>query len=123
MAAFDDLIAAWPVWPTILGVHVLLIVVPASVAFLALWVWRGNPFRGRKIQPGFAPSHAIRREVIYSLFTAFIFALNGVFIYVSMANGWTLIYTDFADYGCSTASSVWRQPSCFTMLTSIGHTA
>ena len=99
MAALDDLIAAWPVWPTILGVHVLLIVVPASVAFLGLYVWKGNPFRGRKIQPGFAPSHAIRREVLYSLFTAFIFALNGVFIYVSMANGWTLIYTDFADYG------------------------
>ena len=77
----------------------LLIVVPAGVAFLALYVWKGNPFRGRKIQPGFAPSHAIRREVFYSLLTAFIFALNGVFIYVSMANGWTLIYTEFADYG------------------------
>ena len=67
--------------------------------FSPLYVWKGNPFRGRKIQPGFAPSHAIRREVFYSLLTAFIFALNGVFIYVSMANGWTLIYTDFADYG------------------------
>ena len=99
MAAFDDLIAALPAWPTILGAHMLLIVVPAGVAFLALYVWKGNPFRRRKIQPGFAPSHAIRREVFYSLLTAFIFALNGVFIYVSMANGWTLIYTDFADYG------------------------
>ena len=99
MAAFDDLIAAWPVWPTILGAHMLLIAVPAGVAFFALYVWKGNPLRGRKIQPGFAPSHAIRREVFYSLLTAFIFALNGVFIYFSMANGWPLIYTDFADYG------------------------
>ena len=98
MAGFDDWIAALPAWPTILGAHFLLIVVPAGVAFLALWVWKGNPFRRRKIQPGFAPSSEIRREVFYSLLTAFIFALNGVFIYVSMANGWTLIYTDFADY-------------------------
>ena len=59
MAAFDDLIAALPAWPAILGVHLLLIVVPAGAAFLALWVWKGNPFRRRKIQPGFAPSHAI----------------------------------------------------------------
>ena len=99
MAGFDDWIAALPAWPTILGAHFLLIVVPAGVAFLALWVWKGNPFRRRKIQPGFAPSSEIRREVFYSLLTAFIFALNGVFIYVSMANGWTLIYTDFANYG------------------------
>ena len=99
MAGFEDLSTALPAWPTILGAHMLLIVVPAGIAFLALYVWKGNPFRGRKIQPGFAPSHAIRREVFYSLLTAFIFALNGVFIYVSMANGWTLIYTDFADYG------------------------
>ena len=99
MAAFDDLIAALPAWPAILGVHLLLIVVPAGAAFLALWVWKGNPFRRRKIQPGFAPSHAIRREIFYSLQTAVIFALNGVFIYVSMANGWSLIYTQVADYG------------------------
>ena len=99
MAGFDELIAALPALPAILGAHLLLIVVPAGVAFLALWVWKGNPFRRRKIQPGFAPSHAIRREVFYSLLTALIFALNGVFIYVSMANGWTLIYTHVADYG------------------------
>ena len=99
MAGHDELLAALPAWPIILGAHVLLIVVPASMAFVALWVWKGNPFRRRKIQPGFAPSSEIRREVLYSLLTAFIFALNGVFIYVSMANGWTLIYTDFADYG------------------------
>ena len=99
MAGHDELLAALPAWPVILAAHVLLIVVPAGVAFVTLWVWRGNPFRRRKIQPGFAPAHAIRREVFYSLLTAFIFALNGVFIYVAMANGWTLIYTDFADYG------------------------
>ena len=99
MAGFDEVIAALPALPAILGAHLLLIVVPAGVAFLALWVWKGNPFRRRKIQPGFAPSHAIRREVFYSLLTALIFALNGVFIYVSMARGWTLIYTHVADYG------------------------
>ncbi len=104
MAAFDDLIAALPAWPTILGVHLLLIVVPASAAFLALWVWKGNPLRGRKIQPGYAPSHAIRREVFYSLQTAFIFALNGVFIYVAMAKGWSLTYTEVADYGWAYAA-------------------
>ncbi len=99
MAAFDDLIAALPAWPTILGVHLLLIVVPAGIAFLALWVWKGNPLRRRKIQPGYAPSHAVRREIFYSLQTALIFALNGVFIYVAMAKGWSLTYTEVADYG------------------------
>ena len=99
MAGHDELLAALPAWPVILAAHLLLIVVPAGAAFLALYAWKGNPFRGRKIQPGLAPSHAIRREVFYSLLTAFIFALNGVFIYVAMANGWTLIYSDFADYG------------------------
>ena len=99
MAAIDELIAALPAWPTILGVHLLLIVVPAGAAFLALWVWKGNPFRHRKIQPGYAPARAIRREVVYSLQTALIFALNGVFIYVSMAQGWSLVYTEVADYG------------------------
>lgn len=99
MAAFDELLAALPAWPIILSAHMLLIVVPAGAVFAALYVWKGNPFRRRKIQPGFAPSSEIRREIFYSLLTAFIFALNGVFIYISMANGWTLIYTDFADYG------------------------
>ena len=99
MAGFEDLIAALPAWPTILGAHILLIVVPASVAFLGLYVWKGNPFRRRKIQPGFAPAREIRREVFYSLLTALVFALNGGFIYVSMANGWTLIYTHVEDYG------------------------
>ena len=99
MAGFDELIAALPALPAILGAHFLLIVVPAGAAFLALYVWKGNPLRRRKIQPGFAPSHEIRREVFYSLLTALIFAFNGVFIYVSMAQGWTLIYTHVADYG------------------------
>ena len=99
MAGFDDLVATLPVWPAILGAHLLLIVVPAGVAFLCLWTWKGNPLRHRKIQPGFAPSHAIRREIRYSLLTALVFALNGVFIYVSMAKGWSLTYTQVADYG------------------------
>ena len=99
MAAFDELIAALPAWPAILGVHLLLIVVPAGSAFLALWVWKGNPLRRRKIQPGYAPASAIRREIFYSLQTALIFALNGVFIYVAMAKGWSLTYTEVADYG------------------------
>ena len=35
MAGFEDLSTALPAWPTILGAHMLLIVVPAGVAFLA----------------------------------------------------------------------------------------
>ena len=32
-----------------------------------------------------------------------------------MANGWTLIYTDFADYGWLYGAFSWRRPSFFTM--------
>lgn len=99
MAGLENLIGMLPAWPAILGAHLLLIVVPATAAFLALCVWKGNPFHKRKIQPGPALSNAIWREVRYSLLTALIFALNGVCIYAFMANGWTLIYTRVADHG------------------------
>jgi sterol desaturase/sphingolipid hydroxylase (fatty acid hydroxylase superfamily) len=99
MIIFEDLFTALPVWLTILITHQLLILVPASAAYLALWVWQDNPFRGRKIQPGFAQAENIGREFRYTLFTALVFALNGFCIYVFMVNGWTLIYAEVADYG------------------------
>ncbi len=99
MAGFEELITSLPAWLGILGGQLLLIVVPAGAAFVFLYRWKDNPLRGRKIQPGFAPSATIRREVRYSVLTALVFALNGFCIYLFMAEGWTLVYTQHSDYG------------------------
>jgi sterol desaturase/sphingolipid hydroxylase (fatty acid hydroxylase superfamily) len=99
MAGIEELITALPVWLKILGGQILLITVPAGAAFLFLYRWRRNPFRGRKIQPAFQPPATIRREVRYSFLTALVFALNGFCIYLFMDRGWTLIYSEVAEYG------------------------
>ena len=100
MAGFEDLIAVLPAWLLILGGQLLLIVIPAGAAFLLLYRWKGNPLRGCKIQADVAsPAATIRREVRYSISTALVFALNGFCIYLCMSEGWTLVYTEFSDYG------------------------
>ncbi|MDP7342834.1 MAG: sterol desaturase family protein [Alphaproteobacteria bacterium] len=99
MAGFEDFIAALPVWLKILGGQLLLIAIPASAAFILLYRWKGNPWRRRKIQAAFESSATVRREVRYSILTALVFALNGYCIYLLMGQGWTLIYTDWAEYG------------------------
>ena len=99
MTGFEDFIVAWPVWLKVLVGQVLLITIPASAAYAFLYCWKRNPFRARKIQAGFPPAATIRREVRYAFLTALIFALNGFCIYLLMAEGWTLVYTEVADYG------------------------
>jgi sterol desaturase/sphingolipid hydroxylase (fatty acid hydroxylase superfamily) len=99
MTGFEDFIAALPVWLMIVGGQLLLITIPASAAFLFLYRWKGHPLRRRKIQAAFPPSAVIRREVGYSILTALVFALNGCCIYLFMVQGWTLIYTEWAEYG------------------------
>jgi len=99
MAGFGDLIAALPAWLMILGGQLLLIVIPAGVAFLFLYRWAGNPLRRRKIQPERPPSAAIRREVCYSILTAMVFAVNGFCIYLLMSRGWTLVYAEGSEFG------------------------
>ena len=99
MVDFGGLIVALPAWLMILGGQLLLIVIPAGAAFLFLYRWKGNPFRGRKIQPDSARSATIWREVRYSILTAMIFALNGFCIFLLMSWGWTLIYAELSELG------------------------
>ena len=99
MADFGNLIAGLPAWLMILGGQILLIVIPASAAFLVLYRWKGNPFQGRKIQPGTARPAMVRREVCYSILTAMVFALNGFCIFMLMSQGWTLVYPEMSDLG------------------------
>ena len=99
MADFGNLIAGLPAWLMILGGQILLIVIPASAAFLVLYRWKGNPFQGRKIQPGTARPATVRREVRYSILTAMVFALNGFCIFMLMSQGWTLVYPEMSDLG------------------------
>jgi len=99
MAGFEDFLAAWPIWLKIMVGQLLLITIPASATYLVLYSWKRGPFRARKIQPDFAPISALRREIRYSILTALIFALNGFCIYLLMGQGWTLVYSDVAEYG------------------------
>ena len=99
MADFGDPIASLPAWLMILGGQILLIVIPASAAFLILYRWKGNPFQGRKIQPGTARPATVRREVRYSILTAMVFALNGFCIFMLMSQGWTLVYAEMSGLG------------------------
>ncbi len=99
MSNFDALIGVLPAWSEILGGQILLIVIPASVAFLILYRWPGKRFSANKIQLRVAPPETVRREMLYSLSTALVFALNGFAIYLFMSNGWTLIYGQISDYG------------------------
>lgn len=99
MAGFEDHITVLPAWLLILSGQVLLIVIPAGAAFVILYCWKNNPFRGRKIQAAVAHAPTVRREVRYSILTALIFALNGFCIYLFMSAGWTLVYAEFSDYG------------------------
>ena len=77
MAGFEDFLAAWPIWLKIMVGQLLLITIPASATYLVLYSWKRGSFRARKIQPDFAPTSALRREIRYSILTALIFALNG----------------------------------------------
>lgn len=99
MSALEHSIASLPAWLVILAIQVLVIVVPASLAYAGLYMWRGNPARRRKVQPEFAAPHHVRREVRFALLAALIFAVNGVLMLVFIYQGWTLVYDRIAEYG------------------------
>jgi sterol desaturase/sphingolipid hydroxylase (fatty acid hydroxylase superfamily) len=96
---FSDIVQAFVAWPGIFVQDFLRYLIPASVAFLGLWVWRGHPWRRRKIQPAFAPVRQRWRELAFSLLTVLIFSLNGLGIVTAVGAGITQIYGEIAEYG------------------------
>jgi Delta7-sterol 5-desaturase len=65
-------------WPLMFAVDALRYAIPASIAFTVFWMWRWEALAHRRIQRRRPSSKAIRREIRYSISTAFIFSAVGL---------------------------------------------
>jgi len=68
-------------------------VIAAGAAFLVFWVWRRERFSTRLVRGEWAPASAIRREILYSISTAAIFASVGTLIFYGTRAGILRLYT------------------------------
>jgi sterol desaturase/sphingolipid hydroxylase (fatty acid hydroxylase superfamily) len=73
--------------------------IAAGTVFLVLWVLLRRRLAHRRIEPDYPAARHIRREVLYSLLTVVVFALNGLFMSYAVIAGWTRVYLDFATFG------------------------
>lgn len=71
----------------------------AGPAFAVFWVWGRERFRSRLIHRDYPATKHLRREVLYSMSTALVFATVGVGAYYAACAGITRIYVDPAKYG------------------------
>src|ERR1700753_3630747 len=80
------------VWTVMLafdgGRHLIV----AGAAFLGFWVWGRERFANRLVRGAWAPAPAIRREVLYSISTAAIFAAVGTLIFFGTRAGVLHLY-------------------------------
>jgi len=67
--------------------------------FLVVWVLLGHALRNRKIRKPTPRARQIRRELLYSAATVFMFMLMGVFVYEGAAGGVFKFYSDVGTYG------------------------
>ncbi|MEZ5891690.1 MAG: sterol desaturase family protein [Parvularculaceae bacterium] len=71
----------------------------AAGTFLVVWVLLGRRLAARKIRPHKPKAKQIRREVLYSASTIFVFMLMGVFLYEGAARGVFKFYSDIGERG------------------------
>ena len=71
----------------------------AVSVFLVIWVVFHKPLASRKIRKPTPRGRQIRRELIYSATTIFVFMLMGVFVYEGAAAGYFKFYGDVGQYG------------------------
>src|SRR5258706_14181167 len=69
---------SWELWPLNFTVDFLRYLIPASIAFAVLWMWKWDALEHRRIQPRRPSRKAFAREFRYSIATAMIFATVGV---------------------------------------------
>ena len=85
-------------WPTIFAIDLSRYLIGAGIVALVLAVFAG-PLAARRIQQRMATGEDVRREVSYSVSTAFLFSLIGFAVYAGSKTG------VFAIYGGSLPSS------------------
>jgi len=66
---------------------------------LIFYVWFRHKWQQRRISKKMYPTDQFRREIIWSVITAMIFALVGALMAVAWQKGYTSVYTDIAQYG------------------------
>lgn len=71
----------------------------AGFAYVAVWIVLRSRLLHRRIQKSFPKAKHLRREIGYSLLTVLIFASVGVGMHMAQKAGYTLMYSDFHEYG------------------------
>ncbi len=90
---------AWTVFGTILAADFLRYAIPAALAWGLLWVAFRGWAPGRRLGPQAPTAAQRRREILYSLSTVAIFALNGFGIHALAVAGVLEIYPEIASRG------------------------
>ncbi|HEY5946689.1 MAG TPA: sterol desaturase family protein, partial [Kofleriaceae bacterium] len=86
-------------WPLFFAVDALRYAVPASIAFTVFWIWKWDALEHRRIQRRRPSRKAFRREILYSISTAVIFATVGLGTFHLARAGVLHMYPDIASYG------------------------
>jgi sterol desaturase/sphingolipid hydroxylase (fatty acid hydroxylase superfamily) len=73
--------------------------VVAAPAFVVFWVWGRERFRRRLIQRSYPAAKHVRREILYSVSTAAVFAVAGTVLFYGSHAGVFRLYTDVAERG------------------------
>jgi Delta7-sterol 5-desaturase len=71
----------------------------AGLAFIIFYGWKKENWLHRRIQQRFPDAAILQQEYRYSLSTFAIFTLIGLGVHEAKKAGYTLIYTDIAEYG------------------------
>jgi len=79
--------------------HLFLYFTTAGAAYLVFHVLGRRWLAARQIQPRAPAGASIRRDILYSLSSAIVFALVGLLIHHWFALGWTKLYLRIEHYG------------------------
>jgi sterol desaturase/sphingolipid hydroxylase (fatty acid hydroxylase superfamily) len=71
----------------------------AAPVFAVFWVWGRERFRARLIQGSYPEARHLRRELLYSISTAAVFAVGGTVLFYGAHAGVFLLYLDVAERG------------------------
>ena len=82
-----------------LGWHLFFYFTTAGAAYLGFHVLGQRWLAARQIQPRAPASAAIRRDILYSLSSAIVFALVGLLTREMFVHGWTKLYLDIDRHG------------------------
>jgi len=70
----------------------------SGIFHVYFYFWRGKQWENRKINEQEYPQNQFKKEVFWSVLSAFIFAMIGTLIAVAWQKGFTAIYQDVNDY-------------------------